>query len=272
MKKCLKFICLFLFCPILVCESPKKDTKIELKSDPVKIETDKIDDTKTDDEYKESDENEPVKQKKDLTENKFVRNLLNYDRFTYDSESTIYVMNFLDGITKVDCSFTISNKSKTAGLSNKYMGVYYYLTFDESGRKAFRMAYEQYIKDFENKKLIRKTNKTIKVYGKASSRVEWGSVKNSTPNAANLKVNLGYEFKNNSPYFKISSAAVVNANYDRAPTTLPRESARIEYYFTKAQAKALYDFLAEDNLAKYLEVQYVDIEETDDTISEADEY
>lgn len=171
--------------------------------------------------------------------------------YLYGPETSLYTQGTLGGIVQKKATFTISTKNYAAGFGSPYMAAYYIILMDQDARRKVTDAYNDYLKDFENKKLNRKDSKSFKAYGNINIHAAWGTISSSTPNHGDGKAYLGYEFVKGSPYFLISSYPLYNDHYDIVGDTTSKESLRLKYHFTKAQAKDLVDFLTEDNIKQY---------------------
>ena len=168
-------------------------------------------------------------------------------------------------LKKQEATFYIDNKNYNAGFGSPILAAYYIVLMDKKMRSVFTNAVNSYLSDFENKKLTRKDKKSIKKYGKSKATLYWGVLKSQTSNYGYSDAYFGYTFKENSPYFTITIYPTVNEKrWD--DDTVAEESMTLNYYFTKAQSKALVDFLNEDNLNNYFEniIPKVEAIETDE--------
>lgn len=154
-----------------------------------------------------------------------------------------------------------------AGFGSYYMAAYYIVQFDEDARQKLAKAVENYLSDFENKRLQRKGKHTERTYGKISYRLDWGATSTITPNNGVGEGYLGYEFVKNSPYFVISNYPFENKYYERAGDATERESMTLRYFFTKAQARQLVELLSEEKINSQLSESNISREPT-----EIDEY
>ncbi|MCQ2592728.1 MAG: hypothetical protein MJ188_08075 [Treponema sp.] len=161
----------------------------------------------------------------------------------------------IGGIKPQNGNLSIDFKSETAGFGSSYLAAYYYSLFDDAARAKIIKAVNAYYKDFENKKLQRNSNKTQMSYGKTKASIKWGTIKsNIAYGAENVEFLLGYEFINNSPYFTIKAMPVPDTVHDFDGVHQPEMSCFLGYYFTKAQAKVLIDFLSNENLSDYFTI------------------
>ena len=146
----------------------------------------------------------------------------------------------------------LNTKNGTAGFGSAYMAAYYYVQMDQNARQKLAKAVEQYLSDFENKRLNRKGKNTFKNYGSISVTLQWGSLKSSTPNNGEGPLYLGYSFENKSPYFTLTAFPIQNNYYEVVGESTTRESLNLKYLFTKAQAQELVRLLSEDKISEYL--------------------
>lgn len=197
----------------------------------------------------------------------------NKEKFILTEEMSVYLHTSLGKYTQKGGTYTIEPKEKTAGFGSPYLLGYYIVQFDEEGRKYFTQSLASYLKEFEDKKLIRKSNKTYRQYGMKEAKIWWGSIKTSTPNNSVVKCCFGYEFHDGSPYFCLTLLSGVNQYFidmreDR--DFAEPNSPELKYYFTKAQAKALAAHLAPEYVDRIF-VEY-ELAQTGGAIMEADEY
>lgn len=190
--------------------------------------------------------------------------------YTDLGETTCFSKNSFGVLGQKDGSLVLYTKDNTAGLGHTYQGIYYFVLFDEAARAKITKAYNQYLSDFENKKLDRKGKKTYKAYGSTTATLRWGTLSNSTPNYGSGAANIGYEFEGGSPYFTITVYPVYNKHFDDAGESVLRESFLYHVFFTKAQGKELIDALSPETLNPILN-EYKEIEEKKAAIT-ADEY
>ena len=198
------------------------------------------------------------KKKFNFAEALFGKKFMELDEFSVSTPTVTF------GIKQKVATFVYGVKSKRFGFGAPYMAAYYYLTFDDTGRNTYIKAVESYLKDFEEKKLDRQSKKTEKIYGFVNSRLDWGSIKSSTPNNGEGSAYLGYTFKDKSPYFTITIYPVGNEKRLAGDDSADAESLLLHFYFTKAQAKQLAEFLSDENVSKvFLEEPHAEDEEVE---------
>ena len=173
------------------------------------------------------------------------------NKFTLLDETPFYTTTFTNNLDPQTATIAVYDKKKIAGFGSKYMLAYYFVSFENAGRKQLKADLKQYLKEFEDKKLERKGKDTWKKYGYIDVRLDWGTIQNSTPNFGTAKAAIGYRFKNDSPYFTITIFPTDNLREDMSPED-KTPSMKLIYYMTKAQATDLTNYLSDDYLGKYL--------------------
>jgi len=117
------------------------------------------------------------------------------------------------------------------------LGGQYQQFWDEAGRQKFIEALNGYKDDFGNQKLTTKYNKSRAIYGKAKGWFQWKSVKVSPSYQASPVFELGYRFRDGSPYFAVlQKTAREETEANKKGIT---ESPQYSIYFTRAQAEDL---------------------------------
>ena len=201
-----------------------------------------------DDSYSKVDVNSVTKSKDNFLTKLFVTEVpfKEYDQFE------VFYKNSVTKIKKGDAVFAVFKDEDIAGFGVQLTGCYYYTFFDRATRNKLITAGEQYLKDFEEKKLVRKSNKTFRAYGKSSARVRFGSLKGKAFNTCKPFVYFGYDFVDKSPYFHISVMGAQNERYDESPA-YPKESYAYNIYLTKAQLATLMHLLSDGNVNQYVD-------------------
>ena len=167
-------------------------------------------------------------------------------------QTSLFTLGISGKPAQKEAVIALNLKDGTAGFGSQYLAAYYFVQMDESARKKLAKAVDNYISDFENKRLNRKEKNSYKKYGSMTVKLHWGSLKGSTPNYGSGKMSIGYTFEKSSPYFTLSAFPVQNDYYEYAGESTTRESMSVKYYFTKAQARDLVTMLSDENLSQYL--------------------
>lgn len=115
-------------------------------------------------------------------------------------------------------------------------------------RKFLLDAITMYLDSFEAKTLVN-DNKTNKAYGVRKWFMEWGML---TLNArASARVNVGYEFKSNAPYFVLTVPEVPNDLYNKG--SVVKRSGYFKLFFTRSQLAEFGEMLIQEYLLSTLD-------------------
>jgi hypothetical protein len=123
--------------------------------------------------------------------------------------------------------------------------------WDEPARKQFAAALELYKRDFADGKLANNNRKSKSVYGNVKGRVEWLMSKYTKTRVSNPIIEIGYQFKENTPFFTtlMRSAKEVITDDDNSTAT---NSQPINMYFTRAQADVLAEIFDQARLLELI--------------------
>lgn len=171
-----------------------------------------------------------------------------YDNFE------VYYKNTLKKIKLGDAVFAVFDKEDFAGFGVQMTACYYYTFMDRATRNKLIAAGNHYLNDFEEKKLVRKSNKTYRAYGKSKVKVRFGSLKNKANNTSDPVAYFGYDFVEKSPYFHITVLNAKNDRYEGGVSSYPKESDAYNIYLTKAQLRTLMQLLSNENVDRYVSV------------------
>lgn len=166
------------------------------------------------------------------------------DYHFYDS-AELSTGTFTFGIKHRKAEVFVDPKTLKAGIQTYYQTSFFNFIFEEKDINLIAECYEKYLQDFSNKVLIRnKSIKTRKIYtNNGKCRVEWGTLKSMMNNFGDTKFFVGYEFKDNSPYFCIIIKEAENLVKNMG-TNIAEKSVEVQLYFTKAEAKQLLTILS----------------------------
>ncbi len=186
-----------------------------------------------------------VKNKKPKGLGLFTRKNVNYEcgTFSYSSPNQIFNMESGEGTVYYNSSL------KMAGFQANYYHQIYYLFIDENARKKLKENVDQYISDFNTHSLL-KNGKTYKKYGEEPVRLEWGTIPSMIDAYGNGKIQFGYRFYGDSPYFTLTVWPVKNLEKNKAAGSA--KSIKIQYFFTKKQVETLVNLLSNENLMEKL--------------------
>jgi hypothetical protein len=167
--------------------------------------------------------------------------------YKYDT-TEVYAYNDYTVFDKVTASLVYDKTENTAGIQYRSNLGGYNLLMNEATRRVLADAVKQYLSDFDNKILSRKTRASYKVYGEYPCRIEWGMFAQAASNYADTKMQMGYMFKNKSPYFTLTVWETKNSRYQ--VTTSNDEDLQTTYIFmTKEQAQDLCSKLSDEAVA-----------------------
>ncbi len=166
-------------------------------------------------------------------------------------ETSVFEPNAFGNLKAKKATITVDPKKKEAGFGSSYLAAYYFLFWDTDSRKTVLKTMETYLSDFENKRLKRDLNSSFKIYGQADVRLRWGALNNSTPNNGIGTMNLGYKFKDKSPYFTITIYPTFN-EHSKTTDSVTKESMMLSYYFTRAQIADFISMLSDESIANSL--------------------
>jgi len=109
--------------------------------------------------------------------------------------------------------------------------------WNQEGRRLFIDALNRYKEDFANQNLTSNYNKSRAAYGKVKGRFQWKTLKFSAAYRSSPVVELGYRFRDESPYFAVHQKAAKEES--GANSEGIKESPQYSLYFTRAQAEEL---------------------------------
>jgi len=113
----------------------------------------------------------------------------------------------------------------------------YYQFWSRGGRAAFTEALAQYNEDYDARILDRKERNAIKKYNVIQGYLIWQLHRFAIKAKANMNVELGYQFKDRSPYFTVNQREAVYI--DPVGRDNNRDTQNITLFFTRAQADEL---------------------------------
>ena len=178
----------------------------------------------------------------------FGEKLFNLNKYTKLQNFSLYAKPVLGGLGTRKGVLIYREGTDIAGFECYYDSCAYAVQFATAERKALIKAFEQYQKDFDEKKLDRKDSKSRQAYGFVGGYEDFGNISASMQYYCKPKVYFGYNFVSAIPYFCIYVKKAENLAVDQKKEGGFKETVDQSYYFTKAQAKVLCDFLSEENI------------------------
>jgi hypothetical protein len=140
----------------------------------------------------------------------------------------------------------------------------YYQFWDKKGRLAFLEALQKYNEDYEARKLDRK-EKAQKKYGTVRGYLVWQQLTFTIQARNTTYIDLGYSFKNDSPYFTVFQRETEYTDPNERDNI--RITPNIPMYFTRAQAANLAEIF--EQYKETPEANYSDDEYEQDDYSES---
>jgi hypothetical protein len=133
-----------------------------------------------------------------------------------------------------------------------YQTVTYRQYWNTVNRETLLAAISRYQDDFAARNLPTISRSRMRrAYGTMESLTEWGSIKAMINARGRPKVELGYAFEQNSPYFVITQRQVKN---ERITNDSDSTSLRLDLYFTRAMLEDLSAALSQERLLSVLPV------------------
>jgi len=169
---------------------------------------------------------------------KYPNMVANIDPFPIGTAEVQFDRFFSAKVNKVEIQAVFHPRLNAVSLEFRHDLYKYRQFWDEPARKQFAASLELYKKDFEEKKLLDKYRKTRAVYGKAKSHLEWEMFKYTKTRISNPMIELGYRFKEKTPFFA-TLMRVAKEVQDERDTSPSLDSPQVYMYFTRAQADQL---------------------------------
>jgi len=144
----------------------------------------------------------------------------------------------LGKLKKQNASVLYFLKEDAICLKYKHEFYTYYQFWNKRGRLNFINALQKYNEDYDARDLQNNNNKSMYKYGTVRSYLVWQMSNFTVQARANMNIELGYSFKDKSPYFTIHQRGA-EYNDDRSSENNKIVSPSITMYFTRAQAAEL---------------------------------
>jgi hypothetical protein len=159
------------------------------------------------------------------------------DPVSAGSVEIVFDRLFSSKLNKVEVEVIFHPRLNSVALDFRYELIRYRQFWDLPARLQFAAALERYKEDYEARKLGTQYRKTKAAYGRTRGRLEWETFKFSKTYIAQPVIELGYRFKQGSPFF----STLMRSTKEDAPPgdSSDMESRQINMYFTRAQAEEL---------------------------------
>jgi len=122
----------------------------------------------------------------------------------------------------------------------------YYQFWNKASREVFIKGLEQYKQDYEQRNLNRNNMRTRRVYGTVRGYVIWESSTLGMQGDSHPNIDLGYQFRDRSPFFSIQMQEAKNQNdvtYDSM-----KQSPIFNFHMTRARGDELAALFDQDYL------------------------
>jgi hypothetical protein len=183
----------------------------------------------------------------------------NADPVSAGSVEIVFEKLFSSKLNKVEVEVIFHPRLNSVALDFRYEMIRYRQFWDLTGRLQFAAALERYKEDYEARKLGTQFRRTKAAYGKTRGRLEWETFKFSKTYIAQPVIELGYRFKENSPFFTIHMRSAKEEAPPGDSSTM--ESRLINMYYTRAQADELVKLFDQEYLMGLLGIKSVNPEE-----------
>lgn len=216
------------------------------------------------------------KKMKPKAQRTFGQKLLGLNKFQEIESFSLYTKSDTGKMKLKDGSLIHRAGTDIGGFYCYYDTSAYAVQFAQQARGVLVSAINQYIDDFNNKKLDKnsKTKNTQNIYGTAEAYEEYGIAAAMLKHYARPKMQFGYAFIKGHPYFMIYAPKTKDLSYEKkSDSDLNWENTIAQrYYFTIAQAKRLANFLSDENISALYEASiYADVKDGDfDSYEEID--
>jgi|GEM_PF-1635739 hypothetical protein len=189
------------------------------------------------------------------TDRSGLEKFLGTNRYEVMDEVGMYIRPIVGKIKAKKGNFIYRRGTDVAGFRIYYDTTAYTVEMAQETRQLCCDAIDNYCADFENKRLDKraKLDKTRRVYGSAPGYEEFGVAIKLMNYKAKPTFYFGYAFVNGNPYFVIHVAKAKNISLEgkHSADTPNMETIPQNYFFTRAQAQKLKDFICEENIGLY---------------------
>ena len=169
---------------------------------------------------------------------KYPNMIADVEPFSVGEVNAFIERSFSSRLTRVTMEVVFYPRENEVALEFTHTtGGQYRQFWNEAARQRFIEALNRYKDDFASQSLTTNYKKSRAVYGKVPGRLQWQTLKISSTYKASPAMEIGYRFKDNSPYFTIRQiAAKEETGTNKSGIT---KSPVYSIYFTRAQAEEL---------------------------------
>jgi len=173
----------------------------------------------------------------------------------------------LPGIKKISVTMSYFPREDAVCLQYRADMMSYYQFWNRSGRTAFIKALKEYKEDYAARNLDNRGGSRAKrKYGNTEGYLIWQLSSFTTQAKAGVNIEIGYSFRENSPYFTLNQreALFINPLSEKEHIN----TSQIPMYFTRAQADELAVFFDQEFLQGLVFVRANDSIGTEDYYNE----
>jgi len=171
----------------------------------------------------------------------------------------------LGKLKKQTASVIYFPKEDVVCLKYKYELYTFHQFWNKRGRLNFISALQRYNEDYSARNLQKSNNKSLLKYGVVRSYLVWQMLSFTVQARANMNIELGYTFKDKSPYFTLHQRTA--EYFDDRSRDSNKSSPIITMYFTRAQAaelSALFEqYIIKGEIPDEYQESYLPAKETD---------
>jgi hypothetical protein len=159
---------------------------------------------------------------------------------------------FSSAIEKKDADVVYDPRQDAVYVQFRYQMISFRQYWNRPNREKVLAALEQYTAAYEEKNLPLKGNRAKRAFGVVIGMVEWGQTAFAgvlMNSRGSPYLELGYQFKQNSPYFTVVMRSAEN---EKNATSSENKSLEITSYYTRAQGKELAALFDQEYLLGFL--------------------
>ena len=197
---------------------------------------------------------------------KYPNKLADIDPFSIGLTSASLDQTFSSKVKATDVEVIFYPRENEVALEFNLGQSQYRQFWNEAGRRLFIEAFGKYKEDFANRELLTNFNRSRAIYGKFTGRFLWKTLSFSATYSSSPVIQLGYRFREGSPYFSASQRkAKEETGFNRMGIS---ESPAYSLYFTRAQGEELLSLFDQAFLLGLLKDSSTQVTDT----AERDEY
>jgi len=158
------------------------------------------------------------------------------------------------GLTKVEITVIYFPEEDALCLRYRSDFFTYNQFWHANGRDLFLRSLNRYMDEYERRSLVDSNSRASRTrYGNTEGYLTWQEYSFTRRFSGNMAVDIGYAFRERSPYFTVTQRQTSNTGPDRGGSSTggSTNSQEIAMYFTRAQAQELAAFFDEEVLREH---------------------